>query len=124
MKSDDIRNEIAILQEEKNKITQQIDDAKRIGAIDHVFADREWLSRAEFAARRKGIEIYKLQCKLGNVLKDERKETRIKYEKQQPSFERIFIRKSRDILPKDVYEHIMSETMHDLEKMNSLESEN
>lgn len=108
MKSEQIRAVLLKLQAYKDAIDEQVKIAKRKAMADGVWADPDWLRRAEHAARMAGRRIQKVQAELGIALKEERKP-------QQDSFERAFIKKAREILPRPLYEQILSETLTEVQ---------
>lgn len=108
MTEQDIRREIAGLETDKSIIKRQVDDAKRASRADGVFSDRKWLTSAEHAGRIKGQQISRLQVELGRRLKESRAKAAAG---RSESFERQFMIRAREILPRALYEQVMSETI-------------
>lgn len=61
-----IREELSKLQEEKDNIEVQLNDAsRRLERGDEI--DLEWMKRAEYAFRLKGRNIWTKQAELGDI---------------------------------------------------------
>jgi len=103
MKSQKIRAELNQLQRDKDNIQSQIDNAKRQARAEGIYSDRDWLQRAESAARTKGRQIAQLQVELGAAVKAERRQV-------GESFERTFMSVAKKLLPEPVYLEIMKQT--------------
>ena len=98
----EIRAEIVQLQIDKDAITEQVDFAKRNAAATKVYADPDWLRRAEHAAKAKGREIGRLQLELSAALKEERAANPT----QEDGFAARFVSIAKAVLPDDLYEKI------------------
>jgi len=105
--SDEIRAALERMQREKDFIADQVSSAKRKAAATRVYSNHEWLTSSEATLRSKGRGIQKLQTLLGAARRQEREE-RLKLD--SASFERVFWLKAREILPRPLYEQVMSET--------------
>jgi hypothetical protein len=108
MNSSEIRALLQKLQRDKDVIANQVTEAKRRAAADGVYSDIDWLNSAESAMRIKGRQIGKLQIELSNALKEEKA---MACAIDKSTFEREFMRKAREILPRALYEQVIAETV-------------
>lgn len=113
--SEQIRQKIKKLQANKDEIQRQVDEAKRRARAEGIYADAQWMTSAEHALRITGRKIGELQTMLGEARKAERKAS----DAEGQRFERIFMIKSREILPRSLYEQIMSEATEALQTNKS-----
>lgn len=95
-----IRDTMFHLECEKSDIEFQTDAAKRKARAEGQYADHEWLTKAEYAARKKGLQIRALQTALGR---------RRELEKEQSlhRLERLFIDQARRLLSEAEFGKIM-----------------
>ena len=84
-------------------IKSQIDNAKMLAKTKRIFADDEWLTKAQIALRHKGRLHQAAQVELAFRRKQE-KQKRIA---QAPTIERNFIDIAKAILPADKFKLIL-----------------
>lgn len=112
-KAEALRDRLAQLQTQKDSITDQVNTAKRRAAAEGIYANANWLSRAEVASRIIGRQISETQRSLGEALAAERAEQARKWEaeraKELPRFERAFLNAARRLLPEDSFRAICNE---------------
>ena len=103
----EIRQQIADLQFDKNKIQAQVDAARRGVAERGEYADSAWLTRAEYAMRTKGWRIGLLQKQLGVIAEAEKKERIGKASEEHKTFSGRFMVVARAVLPRAQYDQII-----------------
>jgi hypothetical protein len=84
-------------------IKSQIDNAKMLAKTKRIFADDEWLTKAQIALRHKGRLHQAAQVELARRRRQE-KQNRIV---QAPTVERNFMNIARAILPADKFQSIL-----------------
>lgn len=105
--STEIRTELDKAQSDKDAVKSQIEDAASYAAETGEYSDSDWFLRAKNADRAIGRRIRKLMDELSASLKEERRAAG----EVGLSFERVFMVKAREILPRTLYEQIMLETV-------------
>jgi hypothetical protein len=113
--SEVIRAELAKLQSDKTDIDIQVKEAARYAASTGEYSDSDWFNRADVASKITGKKIRKLMDELSAALKEERKANAAAnaIDPNRLSFERTFMRMAREILPRVLYEEIMSSTIEE-----------
>lgn len=109
----EIRAEIDQLVIDKSTINEQIDFAKRNAAANKIYADPNWLRRAEHAAKAKGREIGRLQLELSATLKAERAANPT----PEDDFAARFVSIAKAVLPDDLYEKIRVASQETLQQV-------
>lgn len=102
-----IRDRIDALQAEKDAIDAQVAEAKRLAAAGEGFSDPVWLTNAELAAKHRGRKIGRLQATLGDVLRQERARQQAASLTQASPFERAFVQRAREMLPRNIYDQLV-----------------
>lgn len=105
-----MRDTIMELENEKSDIDFQIASAKRRAMAEGKWADHTWLINAEYAGRKKGIQIRTLQHALGRK-REEKKQLRL------ARIERYFISQAQAMLDVETYERIMQAAIAEASKV-------
>lgn len=101
-----VRREMEDLQVQLDSVVRQLDAAKAKAVSTGEYADDNWFARAKHAKRVIGRNIGRLQTELGEIRRSQKAASR----KEAVTFERLFMYKAKEILPKETYELIFSET--------------
>lgn len=99
-----VRRELQELQVQLDSVVQQLDAAKAKAASTGEYADDNWFTRAKHAKRVIGRNIGRLQTELGEI----RRSQKAAASKQSVSFERQFMYKAKELLPKATYDLIFT----------------
>jgi hypothetical protein len=109
------------VQKEKNLIHSQIEEAELKLKADPGSVDRAWLLKAKGVVRLKGAQLLRLGQELGRMnryekksvtlaLSSERQANAARKAERAAAFERMFVSKAFEILPKELYSQIMDAT--------------
>lgn len=119
MNADQLREEIQILLREKDQIETKIEAARIRKKTEGIRPDADWLTRAKFALIERKGRIRAAQELLGLANKAE-KTKRIQHSfSAARSFERIFLKKAKTLLPPALYGQLLIETSKSIQEQRA-----